>query len=333
MKPELPVNRASAPHRPNSGVQGPSGPSSSEKAPSAQAGRREHSAMAVRVERHGRWDLLGRAQSQLSHLQGAEKAVVDSYRELLQLMRQLERSQARGDQLSSRVADLRQQLNQTPHLDGNLRLQHREGPRQASYLLDRVDLLSPRPQGERLNIQLPNGPPLTLQLAANSSPDDQLRQLQQAFEPHGLKADRNDQGQLRLRGAEALLSSPWVFRGQGIRVPAGNPVPIQLGAEPDQLSQLQAGLDKGNVQAEKQRLRDLLSTLEQQRRTLENQRQQLLRQISQLRTSDTGQTEQHLELSGAVRQTLQNGDFTLQLNTLMAQANVSRFSVVALLGR
>lgn len=330
MKPNLPVNRLSATQRPATGVSGQQGiAANSEKQRSGQLSP-DDSGISLKVERHGRWALLSQAQTQLSGIQRSEQAIVASYRELLSLTRQLERSGSKSEALAGRVANLRKELEQSNVLDNNLRLQ--ESPARARYRLDRVDLLSRRSQSESLQIQLPNGRNVDIRLEADNSEEQNLRSLQRAFDKHQITASRTAEGQLAVLGTSDQLASPWVFRGQGVRVPAGNPVPIQLSRESTELEKLEQGLASGERELEKQRLKELLATLEQERRSLESQRQQLLQQIRQAQ-APTGISPGGSEQSEAIRDLLVNGDFTLQLTTLLAQANVSRFSVVALLGR
>lgn len=296
-----------------------------------RAQQQDESSIRIKVQRHSQWALLSQVQTQLSRLQGTERSVISSYRELLNLSRELERTNSESHELAVKVQHLSQRIQQEGHLDGNL--QPRQTPTRSSYILDRVDLLSPRPQQEQLAMRLPNGGTLTLQIPAGANPDDTLSRLSSQLKEHGVQVSATEQGQLRLTGPQNLLSAPWIFQGQGVRVPAGNPVPIQLAPEPDQLSQLSRGLEQEQFAQEKQRIRTLLASLEQQRRELENQRQALLRQVAQLRAEESSGVTEQTDHSSALKKTLQEGDFTLQLNTLMAQATLSRFSVVALLGR
>lgn len=331
MTPQVSATRPGTTHQSSTGIiSHPSSRTEGSSQPSRLQQQDENN-IRVKVQRHGQWALLSQVQTQLSRLQGTERSVINSYRELLSLSRELERTNHQSDELAAKVRQLSQKLKQEGLLDGNL--QPRQNPVQESYILDRVDLLSPRSQQEQLAVRLPNGSMLSLQISAGTSLDGTLSQLSSQLKDQGIQVSTNNQGQLRLTGPKSLLTSPWVFQGQGVRVPAGNPVPIQLAPEQDQLSQLANGLENGQVAQEKQRIRTLLATLEQQRRDLENQRQALLRQVAQLRASEKIDPSQESDISSTLKKTLREGDFTLQLNTLMAQATLSRFSVVALLGR
>lgn len=339
MTPQVPSIRLDPKSQPAAGIQRrPSEPlqASKDEASSARARANEtqdqSSGIQIKVQRHSQWVLLSQAQSQLARLQGTERSLIASYRELASLSRELERSGSETHQLAQRVRRLKARLEREGQMDGNL--QPRQIPARANYILDRIDLLRPREQNERLNIRLPNGAHIALQIPAGGNPRDTLTQLSTQLRRHDIEVSDNGRGQLRLSGTAELLSSPWLFQGQGVRVPAGNPVTIQLAEEDDQLKQLADGLERSDSSQERQRLRALLANLEQQRRELENQRQELLRKVAQLRAeAKASDADAHSELSESLKKTLKDGDFILQLNALLAQATLSRMSVVALLGR
>lgn len=329
MKPKLPVSRLSAIERPVTGISSRSRVADTGKRQDPGRSVPEESGISLKVERHSQWALLSRAQIQLSDMQRSEQAIVTSYRELLSLKRQLERTGSQSQALATRVSELRRKLEQSNSLDNNLRLQ--ESPPRNQYRLDRVDLLSSRSQPENLQIRLPDGGQVAVRLEAGNTEEENLATLKQAFARYRISVFRTPEGQLGLTGTAEQLASPWLFRGQGVRVPAGQPVPVQLTRELSELEKLEQGLGNGEREVEKQRLKQLLAVLEQERRQLESQRQQLLQQIRQLRAA--GSSAADPDLSAAIRDLLVEGDFNLQLNALLAQANVSRFSVVALLGR
>lgn len=332
MKPNPPVNRLSSPQPLAAGVAAQPGVNAEGKqAKAARSPRVETSSISGKVELHGRWASMSRFQAQLSRVQGAEQAVVNTYKELHSLTRQLNQSGARSEALAARVASLRQSLEQGKVLDNNLKLQ--QNPARASYVLERVDLLSPRPQAEQINLQLPSGGNLTLSLDAGAGVDQNLRQLQKAFDPHQLKLSLTGKRQLRVEGGEKQLSSPWLFRGQGVRVPAGNPVTIQLAKETSELARLEDELRSGEHQQQKLRVQQLLATLEQERRVLDSRRQQLVREIQHLNIKAAQKIAPSGDASGQLRDQFRDGDFTVQLGALLAQANASRPFVVALLGR
>src|SRR5690606_35203302 len=300
MTPQVSATRPGSAHNAPTGIiSHPSSRAEGSDDRQSRVQKTDEGTIRVKVQRHSQWALLSQVQTQLSRLQGTERSVINSYRELLSLSRELERTNSQSRELATKARQLSQQLKQEGLLDGNL--QPRQTPTRESYILDRVDLLSPRPQQEQLAVRLPNGSMLSLQLSAGTSPDHALSQLSSQLKEHGIQASTNNQGQLRLTGPQNLLAAPWVFQGQGVRVPGGNPVPIQLAPEQDQLSQLANGLENGEVNQEKQRIRALLATLEQQRRELENQRQALLRQVAQLRASEQVDPSQQTDLSSALK--------------------------------
>ena len=71
---------------------------------------------------------------------------------------------------------------------------------------------------------------------------------------------------------------------------------------------------------------------ERERRAVDSRRQQLLRETERLSGALTQPSPQAEQASLMLRDTLVQGDFSLQLSALLSQANVSRSFVVALLG-
>ncbi|WP_156804515.1 hypothetical protein [Gallaecimonas xiamenensis] len=285
--------------------------------------------ISVKAQRHGQWALMSQAQFRLSTLQSMEQAVVNTYRQLVGLARQLEQNQSQSQALANQARALAHQVDGEGLLDGALAPRRQKG--EASFLLTRVDLLSQRSQAETVKIGLPNGASLSLRLGAQASQGRVLADLGAQLARQGISVSSNSQGQLLLSGPEKLFASPWQFQGQGIRVPAGNPVPITLDVQPQVLDQMAQGLAAGNVDYEKARLRALLAALEQHRKALAQQRQQLMQKMESLRSQALAAGQSPEQLGESVKTLMREGDFTLQLNTLMAQANLSRQSVVALL--
>ncbi|WKE66539.1 hypothetical protein PVT67_04625 [Gallaecimonas kandeliae] len=295
-------------------------------------------AIGLKVQRHGQWALMSEAQGKLSRLQATEQSLVQNYRQLLALARQLEQpaagqgsAQAKGQQLAAQVRSLRDDIAREGRLDSTLAPRARAGDTTA--LLTRVDLLGPRPQAENIQIQLPNGASLSLRLAAQASQGRALAELAPQLARQGITASLDSQGRLQLTGRPALLQNPWSFQGQGVRVPAGNPVPIRLDPQPDSLEQLAQGLDAGGLDAERSRLRALLAALEQHRRALQAERQQLMGRLAALRAEVQAFGQSPEELGQSLKASLRDSDFSLQLGALLTQANVSRQTVVSLLSR
>ncbi|WP_115719436.1 hypothetical protein [Gallaecimonas mangrovi] len=287
--------------------------------------------ISAKALRHGQWALLSQAQSELSSLQATEQSVVSLYRELLKLARQLEQSGQNSEQLSAKVEKLAEQVVKEGQLGPNLAPKSKN-PRLSSYELSRVDLLSPRPQDEQVMMRLPTGHHVSLTIRANSRPSRVIADLSRQLSSFGISVEQDDNGQLLLTGDKMFFRGPWQMQGQGIRVPAGNPVPISLEPQRHVLDLMADGLHGGDVTIEKQRVRELLNQLEQHRRQLQAQRNTLLAKIAELRSEQLSGGNEMEAIGAALKTQMQNAPFEQQLSALLAQANLSRFSVVALLG-
>ncbi|MED5526544.1 hypothetical protein [Gallaecimonas pentaromativorans] len=299
------------------------------QAPAKVQNRDSGGEIGVKVQRHGQWALMSQAQSRLSMLQSMEQSIVSTYRQLVNLARQLDQNGGQSQALANQARALAHQVKSDGWLDGELSPNSKQG--QSHYLMNRVDLLSPRNQGETVRIGLPGGNHLSLKLGAQASQSRALAELAPQFARLGITASLSGQGKLQLTGPEALFSSPWTFQGQGIRVPAGNPIPIGLDAQPQVLEQLADGLEGTNLDYEKARLRALLVALEQHRKALQAQRQQLMARMEALRSAAQLASQDPDALGSEIKSYIKGGDFGAQLQALMAQANLSRQSVVSLL--
>ena len=115
-------------------------------------------------------------------------------------------------------------------------------------------------------------------------------------------------------------------------MPAGEPVAIKLSPAQSELTKLGEGLSRGEVRQEQARLQRLLGTIEQSMRDLKKFRQQMLAQLEQVKARTAAMSEQELQqLESQLQEQLQGRDFSQTLTGLVAQANVSRQNVVALL--
>lgn len=307
-------------------------PVSSEQAP--------HRSVRGKAQRHGQWALIAQAQTRIADLQAAEQAVVNAYRQLLQVSRQLEQAgSAQREGLAQQVERLAAQLRaqQPPVLDAELvPTVLRKGGGRASYLLTRVDLLTPRSQPEQLHLVFSGSrQAVELNIPSDAGAQQVVQALREQLAPLGIQAGVNQRQQLEFSvpvAEQARLSAPLLVTGQGIRVPAGNPVPIALEPRPGALDELAGELREGERLAQRERIRQLLSGLEQQRRQLQLHSQQIISRLNQIR-SDTVAVNEAVQLGHQLEAALRDASFTEHVGVLLAQANVSRHAVVALLAK
>lgn len=290
------------------------------------------------LDRYNRWAVMGQTQQRIADAQGSEQSLVMAYRQLKQLERQLNQSGQASSQIQQQIAALNEQLSSDSGLlDGELKPTLLSGQaRQASYVLDKVDLLSAKPSAERLQLFFPaSGRSTTVTIPAGAQGEQVVTLLQQGLADEQIQVSRNDQGQLQFtlpRSESRKLDEPVLFSGQGIRVPAGEPVAIKLTPAQSELGKLGDGLSRGEVRQEQARLQRLLGTIEQSMRDLKKFRQQMLTQLEQVKARTAAMSEQELQqLESQLQGQLQGSDFGQTVSGLVAQANVSRQNVVALL--
>lgn len=290
------------------------------------------------LERYNRWAMMGETQQRLADAQGSEHALSLAYRQLKQLERQLAQSGQTSSQIQQQLAALNSRLSQgSGLLDGELKPTLLSSQaRQASYVLDRVDLLSAKPAAERLQLFFPaSGRGAIVDIPAGAQGEQVVTLLQQGLHDEQIRVSRNEQGQLQFslpRSESRKLEEPVLFSGQGIRVPAGEPVAIRLTPAQSELEKMGEGLSRGEVRQEQARLQRLLATIEHSMRDLKKFRQQMLAQLEQVKARTAAMSEQELQqLESQLQEQLQGGDFSQTLSGLVAQANVSRQNVVALL--
>ena len=312
---------------------------SSTKTASISAASAVRSVRLPQFERLGSWSLVGAAQQKISETQSSEQALAMAYRQLKQLERQLSQSQQVSSQLQQQIADLDSEIaNKESALSGDLTpkvLQN--SPPSNAYVLDKVDLLSAKPSSEKLQLFFPSSSSaVSIDLPAGESGDQLVSRLNQGLAKEQISVSVNNEGALVFSTTaenSRKLDEPVFFSGEGIRVPAGNPVAIKLSPEKSELTKLNDGLSQGEGAQEQQRLQKLLSNIEQSMRELKQYRRQMLAQLEKVKARTAEMSEDELNrLQQELQQQLSQGDFSQGYSALVTQANVSRQGVVALLG-
>jgi hypothetical protein len=305
-------------------------------ATSPQASRSERQPNVIRLDR---WALIGTAQQRIAHAQGGEQALSQVWGELKRLEQQLGQNRtASGDQVS-RLKLLEDKLTQpkaplTAELKPRLLASAMDS--RMHYSADRLDLLSPKSSAERLVFSFPQtSSAVEVVLPAGASESETASRLDRALRKEHIQARLNELGKLELSVPEQhrrKLDEPVLLSGEGIRIPAGNPVPVQFKPKAGQLTQLGEGLDKGELKQEQQRLKRLLGEIEQSVRDLKQFRQKMIKQLDRVKARSQNLQQEELEqLQGKLSLQLKEGGFMGTMSGLLAQANVSRQNVVALL--
>lgn len=291
------------------------------------------------IVRLDRWALIGTAQQRIAQAQGGEQALSQIWGELKRLEQQLGQNRAASGDLVSRLKVLEEKLTQ-PQAPLNTELKPRllasAGDSRVSYGSERLDLLTPKSGAERLVFSFPqSSSAVEVMLPAGANESEVVTRLDRALRKEHIQARLNELGKLELSVPELhrrKLDEPVLLSGEGIRIPAGNPVPVQFKAKPGQLTQLGEGIDKGELRQEQQRLRRLLGEIEQSVRELKQFRQRMVKQLDRVKARSQNMKQQELEqLQGKLGEQLREGGFIGTMSGLLAQANVSRQNVVALL--
>ncbi|MGN5149513.1 hypothetical protein ACTG23_06235 [Aeromonas enteropelogenes] len=291
------------------------------------------------VTKLDRWALMSVAQQRIAHAQGGEQALNRIWGELKRVEQQLSQRSVAGSDIASRLKQMEAQLIQpqgplTAELKPRLLASASES--RINYSADQLDLLSPRNGSERLVFSFPqSGSAVEVQLPAGASQKEAVGRLDQALRKEHIQARLNELGKLELSIADnqrRKLDEPVLISGEGIRIPAGNPVPIQFKAAAGQLTRLGEGISQGELRQERQRLQRMLAEIEHSVRDLKQFRQKMVKQLAQVKARTQSANPAELEqIQSLLASQLREGGFAGTMSGLLAQANVSRQNVVALL--
>jgi hypothetical protein len=217
------------------------------------------------LDRFNRWAQMAEAQQKVADAQGSEQALAIAYRQLKQLERKLAQSEQAGSQIRQQLARLDEEIagDEGPlaaDLTPKILSEHGD---QSRYVLDKVDLLSSRNSDEQLRLFFPaSGQSSSIALPAGIGGDEVVSRCSRV----GLRAYRGApqcRGATRVRVAseeKRKLEEPIFFSGDGVRVPAGNPVAIKLTPASSELEKLGDGLSRGETRQEQARLQNCSAT-------------------------------------------------------------------------
>ena len=276
------------------------------------------------------WSVNADVSRQLAKNQQAEQQLRQLYQQLEQLKKQLHQAQTAEQrlQITAQLEQMEKQLKlKDSAINSSLELSNQPELNISRQLNNKIDLLSPRKQAERLQINLADGSKVQLNFPANQSKADNLSMLQKEFAP--LQIDvRQQNNQLVFSAPVAQsgkLSQPWQLLGEGIRIAAGNPVTVKL-QEPagalNTLSQLSQQVE--NQQVYQSEIKIVQQKLQQVLRQVQAERQMLIAKLNSLRLAGGQQTEDDAYVvSQELKQQMQMGAAS-SLSAIMAQGNVTR---------
>ncbi|WDD99313.1 hypothetical protein [Thalassomonas actiniarum] len=299
----------------------------SNKDSQAKAGARSTLAK-VDTNRFQMWSSIGQLQNKHSQAQGAERSLTQVYRGLLNVGQTSKTNVRHPQQTADQIRQLEAKVSH--NLSGALqpKLLNAQGEQKA-YQLGNIDFLTPK-AAETVNLAIPAaGKSVSFHLPAYGQPQEMLDNINRALSPLKISANVTSGQKLVLSlptEQQRMLEEPVLFSGEGIRIPAGNPVPVKLQPQGSDLSELAKIIE--NDQPD-----EILSAVKQLKAKTKNTIAQVRHFIGQL-NQDAQMSMPNIDISSVeqqVGQALQQGDFGSRLTALLAQANVSRDTTVALL--
>lgn len=276
--------------------------------------------------RNKEWSGLTEAQSRLSRLQSMSETFQHTQNALLGLAREMTSKLPQSARILHEINTLKSKLASQNQVDDNF-LPKTSNPK-SSYKLDRMDILASKDQDEQIQIRLPDNSQVNLSLSKYQSSDSILKSVSGKFRDLGIKAEKDADNKIIFTGPEKLMDSAWIFQGQGVRIPAGNPVPLSLEKLPDPLSDLSDKVFAEDFEGARNKLREILSDIAQKIRVVDKETDNLL--TKNMSVSDE-KTSISLELSEKFKEQLTSSDRMVNIQALISQANVPRDHVVDIL--
>jgi len=282
-----------------------------------------------------RWSGLNSNQLVFSQYKSAENSLGAVYRELVNISSMLSSKLNSSDAIASRV----RQLEHATSKDLNSQLQAKAlsgNSERQNYVLNSVNLLAKKP-AETLSLVLPAaGKSVSFHLPAYAEKKEILGSINRALAIMDTTVSINEQQKLVFNPSldnSRLFNEPVLFSGEGIRVPAGNPVPVQMQLQVGSLAGLANSI--GNIDNTKNKSQqDVNEDIKRVQADVRHAIMQLRAAMDRVR-SDKARTETidiklvEAELSDILSQ----GDFGSRLTSLLAQANISRNTAVSILNK
>lgn len=292
-----------------------------EKASEAKSAS-ERSAL-IASSKHKSWSNLSDAQAKLYRLQSMGETFHYSQEALLDLAREMTKKLPESSQLLYQISLLRDKLGGQTQIDNNF-LPASNTPK-SSFKLDRIDLLAKKDQDESVQIRMPDNSQVNIEIKKNQPKDSVFKEIQLAFKDLGIKVSKGEDEKLIFTGSDKMMDSVWLFQGQGLRIPAGNSVPVNLERLPDTLTKLSSLIETGDIEAARENVRDILQDLSKKTNVVRDQVDIL---VSGQNSISEDMKDSSLRASEILKDIFFEGDELTKVKGLMTQANVSRENVV-----
>lgn len=277
--------------------------------------------------RNKEWSGLTEAQSKLSRLQSMSETFKYTQEALLSLAREMTSKLPQSSKILFEINELKSKLSSQNQVDDHFL--PKTSVSRSSYKLDRIDLISTKDQDEKINIRFPDNSQLNLRISKFQSKDSIFKEISAQFKDIGLKVERDENRKLIFTGPDKIMDSAWIFQGQGVRIPAGNPVPIVLKQLPDPLSDLSAKVISEDADAAREKLREILKDLSKKISVVDKETSNLLtKNLSLSEGKSSAIFDQSTDLK---EQLMSNDNRYVRIQALISQANVPRDHVVEIL--
>lgn len=291
------------------------------------------------ISRFHDWYILSETEGNLSESQAAEYSLNQLNQRFSHLLQSLSTSN------SNFLAQKLEQWDSQRISEGVLNAQLepnilQDKGAQTSYTLEKVDLLVPRAKDEQVTFFFrDNRSTISINLPANTGKSQLFNLIKSAFAKAGISANRTTNGLLELSIPESekiRLEKPVFLTGEGYRIPAGNPLQMQLTQVPSLLQQLSLQL----LSFTPDQLAILSARIENIRKRLKQRTERLRKyrksKLMELQSHSFGLNEpDNLPEIGNLRQqindVLEIGQYRFTNQVLVAQGNLSRRTVIALL--
>lgn len=285
-------------------------------------------ASKVDTNRFEHWSAIGQLQLKYSQAQGAERSLTQVYRGLLNVAQTTKTNVRHPQQTADSIRQLEAHVSQ--NLNGGLQPKLLfSQTEQSEFQLNNVDLLAPKP-AETINLVLPSaGKSVSFHLPAYAQPKQIIDNINRALAPLDISVASNKEQKLIFtlpQTQRRMLDEPILFSGEGVRIPAGNPVPVKLQAQGSDLAELASLIETDQTE----KIIGQVNSLKTKTKSAIGQVRHFIKQIADDAQNPVTQidiTPVQQQLSSALR----NGDFGSRLTGLLAQANISRDTTVALL--
>ncbi|ABZ78798.1 conserved hypothetical protein [Shewanella halifaxensis HAW-EB4] len=301
-----------------------------------------------RLESYNRWAKVTQGQHKISASQVAELGLqqVQSLLKQLQghsqqsLSSNLESSKLDSQQMNpslqiqQKLAQLEVSYQGKPLVDHQLNLISSQRPAaKHSFSLKSVDLSAVKPRDELINMQL-GSESVRVLLPANAQPAELVSRLNNALKPLDMQVLRSSEGRIIFKSSKQQwlqVQAGLLMTGQGQRLPAGDARTIKVSEE---LNWQDPREWRFNSHADlKQTMAKIAKTrhkVESQLQELNNSQQHLKQQLQKVNQHKDAK----LDLDSTLTQVtglMQSSPFSLQVTSLMAQANFTRPQISALL--